>query len=171
MLHMLVELPGLAPTIDSTIQRSRGISWSDCSCWALFNNSEGRPTSLISSFDFGLLQRGCQILQVSEDSTNRSRGQQRFSMRIFLIKRISKLQDQSFGVLAMPLCCFAILRALVKVRRYYLDSPCKYRGFENFHDGKSLLSSISGVFPSPLCQDYLPLHRPGQPLERPVGAR
>src|SRR5262245_4024276 len=109
--------------------------------------------SQISSFEFGLLQRGCQIPQAPEDSTNRSRGQQRFSMRIFLIKRISKLQNQSFGVLAMPLCRIAILRALVKVRRHYLDSPCKYRDFENFHDGKSLLSAISGVFPSPLCQD------------------
>ena len=64
-------------------------------------------------------RKGPEMLRpTSEDSTNRSRGQKRFSMRIFLIKRISKLQDQSFGVLAMPLCCFAILRALVKPRSW-----------------------------------------------------
>src|SRR5215475_8245441 len=131
------------------------------------------------SFAIASCRRGCRPghgsptshLQASEDSANRSRGQQRFSMRISLIKRISKLQNQSFGVLAMPLCRFAILRALVKVRRHYLDSPCKYRGFEIFHGGKSLLSVISGVFPSLLCQDHLPLHRPGQSLKRSVGAR
>jgi len=149
--------------------RNKKVTWR-FGAWSAIRNCLP-ATSLIPLFGFGLPRHSCQIPSASEDSTNRSRRQKRFSMRIFLIKRISKLQDQSFGVLAMPLCCFAILRALVKFRRHYLDSPCKYRGFEVFHCGKSLLSAISGVFPSPLCPDHLPVHRPGQPLKRPVGAR
>src|SRR5262245_10719412 len=128
-------------------------------------------TGEISLFDFGLLRRSCQISQPSECPTNRSRRQQKLSMRIFLIKRISKLQDQSFRVLAMPLCRFAILRPLVKVRRHYLDSPCKYRVFEVSHSGKSVLNTIPGIFPPPLCLDHLRLYRPGQSLKRPVRAR
>src|SRR5213080_2279173 len=93
-----------------------------------------------------MLTRGLLHDTFTQDSADRSCGEERCAKRFIRVERISNLEDACFGALAIRLRRFVFLYALVQLPSRATDLPGCEQNFKSIDNCESFLNRLAGTW-------------------------